>query len=392
MVIFYADDGRLASYVTTELQQSIDLFADLFSRFGLFINPSKTKAMTSFGSVPYIGISSSAYKRKFDSSLPSYRQRKLRKVQCSLCHKSMTEQYLPIHRRHIHGIIQPPSSIERLSRASAAREYWVLIPEQGIPTSCPIRLCPAKPATRGAMREHFARLHPSDVIVVVEEGRLPQCPRCGRFTNSVGPSHFSSRACKQLFARRTATEQVKAQVAERKAKFRVGKTPIESVDQFKYLGRILTADDHDDLAVRACIAKARKQWMQIFRILSYDNATPRTMGRFYLAVVQSVLLYGSESWVLDSCLKQRLESFHKRCARYIAHRHIRRRRDGTWQYPDTQETYDICNFSPISTYIAKRKSTLLHRYAEKISPSFRQCIDPSFVPAPTARHRLLWWS
>jgi hypothetical protein len=83
------------------------------------------------------------------------------------------------------------------------------------------------------------------------------------------------------------------------------------------------------------------------------------MARFYLAVVQAKLLYGAETWVLSQSLLRRLESFHARCARTLAHRPIHRNADGTWEHPHTDEVLERCGLSPISTYIAKRKTRLL---------------------------------
>jgi hypothetical protein len=46
------------------------------------------------------------------------------------------------------------------------------------------------------------------------------------------------------------------------------------------------------------------------------------MGKFYTAVVQSVLLYGSETWVLSEKMRRMLEGFHNRCARQMMKRFI----------------------------------------------------------------------
>jgi len=41
-------------------------------------------------------------------------------------------------------------------------------------------------------------------------------------------------------------------------------------------------------------------------------------GKLYRCLVLGVLLYGCESWVLTSKLRQRLSAFHKRCVRAMA--------------------------------------------------------------------------
>ena len=46
-------------------------------------------------------------------------------------------------------------------------------------------------------------------------------------------------------------------------------------------------------------------WSAILR-----NTTPRVAAKFYKAVVQSVLLYGSETWNLSRAVLAQLEGFH----------------------------------------------------------------------------------
>ena len=59
----------------------------------------------------------------------------------------------------------------------------------------------------------------------------------------------------------------------------------------------------------------------------------RTAGRFYVAVVQAVHLFGSETWVMTPRLEKTLEVFHHRVARQMADIGSKRQRYGTWVYP-----------------------------------------------------------
>ena len=86
--------------------------------------------------------------------------------------------------------------------------------------------------------------------------------------------------------------------------------PLEQVDVFKYLGRLLAMDDNDMQAVRHNLRKARGVWKRISVLLRRENLPPRVCGMFYKAVVQSVLLYGSETWTLSASSMKCLEGFH----------------------------------------------------------------------------------
>jgi hypothetical protein len=82
------------------------------------------------------------------------------------------------------------------------------------------------------------------------------------------------------------------------------------VDAFRYLKRIMAQDDNDVWAVRSQIKKARGIWALVSQILRAENAPPKVSAKFYKAVVQSVLLYGSKTWNLTKAALARLEGFH----------------------------------------------------------------------------------
>jgi hypothetical protein len=90
---------------------------------------------------------------------------------------------------------------------------------------------------------------------------------------------------------------------------------------FQYLGRLLAQDDGDVQAVRQQIRKARGTWARVGQVLRGENAAPRVAAKFYKAVVQSVLLYGSETWNLTETVLARLEGFHIRAAYRMARVH-----------------------------------------------------------------------
>jgi threonine aldolase len=94
--------------------------------------------------------------------------------------------------------------------------------------------------------------------------------------------------------------------------------------------------------------------------------------------------------VLSQRLLKRLESFHNRCARAIAHRPIQCHADGTWEHPPTNEVLNDCGLSDINTYIARRKTRLLNRYANAESQMYRLCI--ASTPIGSGAHHQMWWA
>ena len=180
--------------------------------------------------------------------------------------------------------------------------------------------------------------HPMAAVHFPDEGPLSKCSVCGMEVPEKG--HKGSQMCERARQRGEKRRQVQANREAAGVEFVVNGQPIETVTEFKYLGRVLASDDDDWPAVKANIHKARKRWGQVARILSREGATTSTMAYFYKAVVQAVLLYGSETWVLTQKMWKAIEGFHNCCARYIAGEHIRQRPNGEWILPSTAKVLD----------------------------------------------------
>ncbi len=80
--------------------------------------------------------------------------------------------------------------------------------------------------------------------------------------------------------------------------------------------------------------KACKCWAQIGKVLRSENASPQVCGYFYKAVVQVVLLFGSENWNLTPALLTWVEGFHIQCGYWMAQTHTRKRiPTNSWVHP-----------------------------------------------------------
>jgi hypothetical protein len=68
---------------------------------------------------------------------------------------------------------------------------------------------------------------------------------------------------------------------------------LERVEVYKYLGRMMAQDDDDAQANCPQLRKARATWAQVGKVLKGENTPPTVAAKFYLAVVQAVLLYAA---------------------------------------------------------------------------------------------------
>ena len=75
------------------------------------------------------------------------------------------------------------------------------------------------------------------------------------------------------------------------------------------------------------------KWGLLENILVREVVDNRTEGRFFVAVVKTVLMFGSENWFLTHQLEKDLEGFHHWAARRMAGMGPKRQLGGTWVYP-----------------------------------------------------------
>ena len=71
----------------------------------------------------------------------------------------------------------------------------------------------------------------------------------------------------------------------------------------------MTTGDYDWLAVVGNLGKERNSWGWLSRILIREGADPKVSGHLYKAVLQAVLLFRAEMWVLTPRTEQALDSF-----------------------------------------------------------------------------------
>jgi len=171
-------------------------------------------------------------------------------------------------------------------------------------------------------------------------------------------------------------------------KFNVEGEELTKVSEFRYLGRILHERDDDDHAALRQLRRARDKWGRFSRILTQEGISSRVRGYFYKAVVQAVLLYGSESWTLTERTLKLFRSFHHRVARYLTGRHIRQREDGSWFCPPTADTLHQAGLETIDTYIQRRRGTV--RSFVRDRALYQQCVRSR--PLSTDVNKVVWWN
>ena len=96
--------------------------------------------------------------------------------------------------------------------------------------------------------------------------------------------------------------------------------PLTSVSLYKYLAKITLALNDDWPVVAGNLMKARNIWARLSRILGREWSNPQVTGMLFKAVVQVVLLFRLEMWVVTPHMGQALGGLQHRVARWITTR------------------------------------------------------------------------
>ena len=80
------------------------------------------------------------------------------------------------------------------------------------------------------------------------------------------------------------------------------------------------------------LRKLRKSWAWLLRILVQEGYNPQLLGVLFKAVLQEVLIFGSEMWVMTPRMGRALGGGgHHKVARRITGRHPQQRLGESWE-------------------------------------------------------------
>ena len=96
-------------------------------------------------------------------------------------------------------------------------------------------------------------------------------------------------------------------------------TPLAPTTSLNYRGRFLLEADDECTSVVQNLQRSWKKWARMYRGFIREGEDARTQGRINVAVVQAVMLYGSETQVTTPHIGRVLGIFHHR----VAHRPTR---------------------------------------------------------------------
>ena len=113
---------------------------------------------------------------------------------------------------------------------------------------------------------------------------------------------------------------------ENKKEIVLGQESLECVDKFCYLGDMIGAGGGAGDAVRARVRCAWGKFNELKPILTVRGASLRLKGKIYAACVQSVMVYGSDTWPMKVEDMQKLERTESMMMRWMCRVSLKERK------------------------------------------------------------------
>ena len=104
--------------------------------------------------------------------------------------------------------------------------------------------------------------------------------------------------------------------------------------------------------------RSRLFWGRLGTLIQLEGAYPKVMESFYRAVVQAIILYGSETWVILASMEKKIEGTHTEFLKIITVKRSKRLGDGTWEIPRIESIQEAAGTRSDRIYIERRQATV----------------------------------
>ena len=92
---------------------------------------------------------------------------------------------------------------------------------------------------------------------------------------------------------------------------------LDNVEEFTYLGSLVSKDNATEKDIKARLGKAHGVFARLYTIWKSKQYSLKTKVRLYNSNVKSVLMYGSECWRVTVRDMKKINAFHNGCLRKI---------------------------------------------------------------------------
>ena len=97
---------------------------------------------------------------------------------------------------------------------------------------------------------------------------------------------------------------------------KINNTTLEEVDNFKYLGAIIS-DDGSQPEILSRIAQSNAALSKLKSLWNSKALSIKTKLKLMRSLVHSIFLYGSETWTINKYLEKRINAFENKSYRKL---------------------------------------------------------------------------
>ena len=171
----------------------------------------------------------------------------------------------------------------------------------------------------------------------------------------------------------------------------IGGLMIEVVDEFKYLGSIITHDNNIEKEVDVRIASGNKTYWALKDIFKSKNISQRTKLKVYTTIIRPIVTYAAETWTLTKALEKKLEVFENSILRRI-YGPVYDAEEGEWRHRHNIDLRRMSQLPLITAFIRSSRLRWAGHVARKAEDNIcrRYLFGRPEGRRPVGRPRLRW--
>ena len=137
------------------------------------------------------------------------------------------------------------------------------------------------------------------------------------------------------------------------------------VTSLNYLGQVILVADNNLTVVEKNLSRASKVWSRMSCILGREGVAPQVSGFFFKAMVQEVLIFRAETWVVIPRMGNSMGGVQTQVERRLTVLLLRRTPYGSWRYTSAAAARDEAVFLNMEEYISRRYNTVAQYIATR---------------------------
>jgi hypothetical protein len=130
--------------------------------------------------------------------------------------------------------------------------------------------------------------------------------------------------------------------------------PYEKVEEFQYLGLLLSTKNDWSHEIGSRITKAERAFFTLLKFFKSKLFSKRTKTRLYTSIIRPILTYECEVWTTTSVTQRRLRTFENKIWRRICGP-IKDPRIGQWRRKFNQELKEELNIVRVNGFIKSQR-------------------------------------